>query len=201
MAMILDLETTGLPARAGLPFGVSPPYSIVHKYDTCRIVQMSYMLCDSVYENTTMRDFIVKPSGFRIPNSTFHGITDEIAEERGVLFDEIIKQFVADLEHVGTIIAHNAEFDINVLKSELYRRGMHDTILLIETKKVICSMNTMKYTMNMKNAYGIKPPSLEDLYLYATGKILTNAHNSKYDVINLHEALRSLYNRKIVHIM
>lgn len=48
---------------------------------------------------------------------------------------------------------------------------------------------------NIMNCY--KYPSLKELYKYATKKDITNEHNSKHDVINLHEALLLLYQNNI----
>ena len=44
-----------------------------------------------------------------------------------------------------------------------------------------------------KNKYGkIKYPSLAELYKFVCNKDIENAHNSKYDVINLHEICKNL---------
>ncbi len=59
-------------------------------------------------------------------------------------------------------------------------------------------MNHTKNMVNVKNKYGIKYPSLAELYQYAFNTNIENAHNSKYDVINLHKILKYLYeNNKI----
>ena len=40
MALIIDVETTGLPVR-----GKNPYYKNLDTYENCRIVQLSYMIC------------------------------------------------------------------------------------------------------------------------------------------------------------
>ena len=60
MALIIDIETTGLPNRKELKFGEYPLYSDNTKYDNCRIVQISYMLCDNKLEKIEMNDYIIK---------------------------------------------------------------------------------------------------------------------------------------------
>ena len=78
MALIIDIETTGLPNRKELKFGEYPLYSDNTKYDNCRIVQISYMLCDNKLEKIEMNDYIIKVN-FNIPNINFHGITNKIS--------------------------------------------------------------------------------------------------------------------------
>ena len=62
MALIIDIETTGLPNRKGLKFGENPSYLDNNKYDSCRIVQISYMLCDNKLEKIKLNDNIIKRS-------------------------------------------------------------------------------------------------------------------------------------------
>ena len=78
MALIIDIETIGLPNRKGLKFGENPLYSDNTKYDSCRMVQISYMLCNNKLEEIEMNDNIIKVN-FNIPNSNFHGISNEIS--------------------------------------------------------------------------------------------------------------------------
>jgi hypothetical protein len=78
MALIIDIETTGLPNRKGLKFGVNPSYLDNTKYDNCRIVQISYMLCDNTLEKIQLTDNIITVD-FNIPNSNFYGISNHIS--------------------------------------------------------------------------------------------------------------------------
>lgn len=191
MALIIDIETTGLPNRNGLKFGENPSYLDNTKYDSCRIVQISYMLCDNKLEKIQLNDNIIKVN-FNIPNSNFHGISNEISINLGIefnLFCDDLKKIINKCSH---IISHNVDFDINVIKNELYRINKNDIIDEINKKKLICTMKEMK---NIMNSY--KNPSLKELYKYATKKDITNEHNSKHDVINLHEALILLYQNNI----
>ena len=89
------------------------------------------------------------------------------------------------------------EFDLNVLKSELYR--YENTLLFkhIDTMKHICSMKTTKFVVNaLSKSNSIKNPKLSELYKFATGREMKNQHDAKYDVINLHEAIKILYDQK-----
>jgi hypothetical protein len=197
MALIIDVETTGLPQRGNLRFGQLPSYENLSCYDDARVVQLTMMLCNEQFEEIELNDFIVKADGFTICNSNFHGITNEISVTQGTPFLKIAEVLLTQLKQVSCIIAHNANFDISIIKSELYRLGLNSIIDEINTKRVLC---TMKHTMMLvksrfKNG-GIKYPSLAELYTYVFKKNIENAHNSKYDVINLHDIVKNMYDTK-----
>jgi hypothetical protein len=193
MALIIDVETTGLPDCSGLGFGKYPPIENLDKYDSSRIVQISIMICNERFEELELKDFIIKADGFSIDNSGFHGITNEISEKEGKHFKEIAEILLECLSKGSYVIAHNAKFDVNVIKSELFRLGLNSIIEELDSKKILCTMEHTKSIVKATNKYGIKYPSLAELYKFACKKDIENAHNSKYDVINLHEICKNLY--------
>jgi DNA polymerase III epsilon subunit-like protein len=198
MALIIDVETTGLPERRTLKFGETPSYEQLNKYESARMVQLSIMLCNENLEPIEMLDFIIKIDGFTIENSSFHGITNEISLEKGIPFSEVALILSDKLKHVSHIIAHNANFDISILKSELYRLSLNSIIEEINSKQVLCTMKSTKSIVNAKNKYNkIKDPSLAELYKFVFNKNIENAHNSNYDVINLHNSIKQLYDTNV----
>ena len=131
MALIIDVETIGLPVCNGK----YPPYDSLPEYENARVVQMTMMLCDDNWEQLELFDFIIKADGFDIANSTFHGITNEISSERGIPFQDIALILSEQLKKVTKIMAHNAHFDIFIIKSELFRISMHSIIEEINSKE------------------------------------------------------------------
>jgi DNA polymerase-3 subunit alpha len=200
MYLIIDVETTGLPNKQGLPRKQFPDYKELHRYDNCRVVQLSMMLCDNQFKCIKLEDFIIKPVDFSIDNAEFHGITNEIAQHNGLLLSDILQYFEAHLINITHIIAHNIEFDINVIKSECFRLRCDNLLNIIDSKILICTMHLTKDIVKAKNKYGIKYPSLAELYKFAFNENITNAHNSKYDVINLHKIVEYLHINNIVNI-
>ena len=196
MALIIDVETIGLPLRDGLPYGQNPSHEKLLNYDPARVVQVSMMLCNEHFEEVEFKDFIVKSDGFIINNSNFHGITNEISATKGTLFSEIAETLSTYLRQVSHIVAHNANFDLCILKSELYRLGLHSIISELTTKRTLCTMNHTKMIVKARNNYGIKDPSLAELYMFVFKNKIENAHNSKYDVINLHNIVKNMYDSK-----
>ena len=191
MSMILDTETIGFPLRIG--YDKYYDYKLINKYDSSRIVQLSYMICDEKLDSIELKDTIIKLDNFTIKNSNIHGITDEISLSKGEAFIDAANKFYLDLQKVSHIFAHNIMFDINIIKSELYRYELHDIIKEIESKTLICSMENTKKIVNITNSYGLKSPNLAELYKNVIGTEITNQHNSKYDVINLHKIIKKLF--------
>jgi hypothetical protein len=76
---------------------------------------------------------------------------------------------------------------------------MLSTIETIETKKVLCTMKHTKLLVKATNNYGIKDPSLPELYYFVFKKPLENHHNAEYDTINLHSILKEMYDSKILN--
>lgn len=175
--LILDLETTGLPPK---PY---PPPFEYYKYNQCRIVQFTY----AYYNNTTRHllcDYIIHPHDvFRIENSDIHGITQERAEKEGSDLSFVLLQFYSVLQSIDTIVGHNIEFDLNVIKSECYRLQMYHIVEELEKKKYICTMKSTVKLCKIPTPYGYKYPKLSELYEYLYSKKPDNLHNSKYDVL------------------
>jgi DNA polymerase III epsilon subunit-like protein len=198
MALILDVETTGFPDRTGMAYGQNPCYVHLEKYETSRLVQFSMLLCNETWDEIEMKDYVVKSDGFSIGNACFHGITNEISQTQGVPFSEIVEALSRSLKQVSHVVAHNANFDLSILKSELFRGGYHSVLSELVKKKTICTMAHTKSIVKAKMTNGgrIKDPRLDELYAFAMKKLMENAHNSKYDVIHLHSAIKTLVDSK-----
>lgn len=200
MALFIDTETNGLPDMKDMVWGKYPNYYEINKYNTARIVQLSFIETDRVFNNIDLQDYIIKREGFNINNSEFHCITDEISDKDGVCFNNAFDAFYESLKKTSHIVAHNIEFDISVIKSELYRRGLYHIILEIDKKKLLCTMRHTKNIIKILNKFGKnKYPSLKELYRFCFDKEIDNAHNSKYDVINLYNSIKYLYDNKTLY--
>jgi len=171
MALIFDTETTGLPTVRGAN------YTQLGAFESCRIVSISWACNDRepIY-------YIVKPDGFfSSPESVaIHGITHEMAVQNGVPFADIMQHLFYDIRRgITCIVAHNLEFDLNVLKSELYRRGMLELLRELEPISRFCTMLAGKRVMGIR-----KWPKLAELYQFLTKEEISNAHNALYDTIH-----------------
>lgn len=199
--LIIDTETTGLPDTSGLPFGKYHHYTKLEKYSTSRIVQISYTLCNSQFDEISSHDFIIKRDNFSIDNHQFHGITNQISDTEGVEFKYSAEDLFQKLKSTEYIFAHNAAFDINIIKSELCRYGLNEVLGLLNMKKIVCTMYLTKPIVKAIGRSGLqKNPSLAELFRYCHGSDMDNAHNSRYDVLNLLYCLKFLHNNNKISI-
>jgi DNA polymerase III epsilon subunit-like protein len=195
MALIIDTETSGLPDTRNLRWGVYPDYRDLEKYDGARIVQFSILITDTKFKYEDVKDYIIKREGFEITNENFHGISNEISDTVGVDFNTVaIDIFYELLKKTTHIVAHNVGFDVGVIKSELHRRNLQFIIDELDKKTLLCTMKHMKPILKIINQYGnYKNPSLNEIYKYNFKTDVENAHNSLYDVYNLHKVVEHMY--------
>jgi DNA polymerase III epsilon subunit-like protein len=200
MALFIDTETNGLPDMKNMVWGKYPSFYDLDKYNTARIVQLSFIVTDKKYNNLDLKDYIIKREGFDINNSEFHSITNEVSDRDGVDFKDAFLAFYESLKKTDHIIAHNIEFDISVIKSELYRRNLFHIIEEIDKKRLLCTMKHTRNIIKIINKFGkYKYPSLKELYRHCFNKEIENAHNSKYDVINLYDSIKKLYDNNTLY--
>jgi len=195
MAMFIDTETSGLPDTHNLRWGVYPDYWKLNKYENARIVQFSMLITDTQFKYEDVKDYIIKREGFEITNGEFHGITNEISDNIGVDFNVVaIDIFYELLKNITHIVAHNVAFDVGVIKSELHRRNLGYIIEELDKKTLLCTMKHMKPILKIINPYGnYKNPSLNEIYKFNFKTDVENAHNSLYDVYNLHKVVEHMY--------
>ena len=195
MALFIDTETSGLPDTRNLRWGVYPDYKDLEKYDGARIVQFSILITDTKFKYEDVKDYIIKREDFDIMNGDFHGITNKISDTVGVDFNTVaVDIFYELLKKTTHIVAHNVGFDVGVIKSELHRRNLQYIIDELDKKTLLCTMKHMKPILKIINQYGnYKNPSLNEIYKYNFKTDVENAHNSLYDVYNLHKVVEHMY--------
>lgn len=192
--MIIDTETSGLPEFKG--YNMFYDYRFLNKYKNARLVQLSWGIYDYDDGLISIDDHIIKPNGFKIDNHTIHGITHENANQNGKNINDIFNIFYQSLKNIDIIICHNVLFDMNILKSELYRIARGDIIDEINKKKFICTLNYANEHLKKKKI--IKSSKLSDIYQFFFNETIENAHNSKYDVLNTGKIFREMRIRGVV---
>jgi len=194
--IFFDIETNGLPPHP------IPLYHSLTDFDCCRIVEISWLLCDRDTLNALepVQEVIIKSDGFPIDNAQFHGITLEKSLEEGVAFPGAVQKFMHDLKLASQLIAHNAEFDVTIFKSELYRYQMNDVLQYMNKDiEPVCTMWKLRDVIGLLNKNGDpKIPSLKELYRFSMEEEMDNHHQAKHDVLNLHKAVKRLVERGVV---
>jgi len=195
--LVLDTETTGLPIGRNAPVTTPAlwPY----------IVQFSYIIFNT--DTNTLdqaSDYIVKlPEDVTIePDSTeIHGITNEMSAMFGVSISNALSPFLEDIDKVDLVVAHNMEFDRNVILAELIRlRSTYEMysssytyldgqiMRLVNSPKLFCTMQESVEMCNIikmnryKKPYA-KFPTLTELHVHLFGLTLQKLHNSLNDVV------------------
>src|SRR5210317_1927002 len=167
-----DFETSGLP-EGRRP--VTP--ETVHQFDSCRAVSLSAARFSSRGRLIDTFDAIIYPNDFQISQGSIaiHGITQQQAEREGRPFTEVFLDFMRFIgPRTKTMIAHNAKFDVSVLRSEMIRHGLN--LSLIEHLNFRCTLDLYKQRFS-------KPIKLGVLYEQIFGETFENAHNSLADCI------------------
>lgn len=167
--MFIYTETTGFPERPS-GYNKSYPYVDTKRYDSARIVRLSWAIHDYHKKLISKTTHTIKPT-FSITNSHIHGITQDIAEQDGVDWQIVVEHIKNDLKNVKFIVTHNLQFHINILLSELYRSGHIDVIQLIQNTKQSCIGEQTKNILKIKTQYGTnKMPSLSEIHSHCFGQ-------------------------------
>jgi DNA polymerase III epsilon subunit-like protein len=194
MLLFIDTETTGLPLVRGVSAvdkkGIWPDIVSV----AWRITSETGEVCKKVYS-------LVRPD-WKIPADSIkiHGITMEYALEHGRPLADVLAELRADLATVDTVVAHNMEFDKNVIfNAYKWRLGQEPAWLSGAGGaggKEICTMAKSQTELKIPNPYPkygpYKSPRLSELYKDTFGTEPAGQHNSQSDV----EALCDIYWRR-----
>lgn len=171
--MFFDTETTGKPKNYKA--------KIQDVDNWPRVVQLSYIVFDEETE-LVCEDFIVKPDGFVISDEVaeIHGITQEMALEKGLPLIDVMKKFRADINSCDVLIAHNISFDVNVVGAEFIRLDEDPEGFAIISQ--LCTMKAGTRLCRLPGKFGYKWPKLSELHLYLFGETFEGAHNALVDI-------------------
>ena len=144
--IVIDTETIGLPEQTRYQTFYNP--SNYSKYKTSRVIEIGYYIYTSSGEFISKRNILVKPENFKVENSEIHGITQEHLEREGISLIGALSILAEDIASCDTIVAHNLQFDFNVLAAECYRilANGHNEI----ARKLVDKMTSMKKVCTME---------------------------------------------------
>jgi len=182
--VVFDTETTGLPKSR------KPVKSMKDNWP--HIVSISWCVLenDSVVET---HSYIVRPIHWTIPDDSIaiHGITNEKAMREGVDLEFVMNKFIATRYDV--LIAHNIDFDENVLMNAIYwDLGRVQFLEFPHPKR--CTMNLSRNICKLSfNGHSYKSPRLSELYKFVFGREpdTSQLHGSLYDVQILVEIIQN----------
>ena len=191
MYLFLDTETTGLPLDWKAPVGQLDNWP--------RIVEIGWILTDKDGQEIESETIILKPDGFKIPAdaSAIHGITNEIANEKGQDRVDVLKKFSDLLSKATVLVAHNIDFDKKVVHAEFMRYNIKSNIHKIDK---LCTKELTTDYCKLPGRYGYKWPTLEELYEKVFSTSLTASHSALGDVKASKECFFELVNRGVIKL-
>ncbi len=176
--LVFDTETTGLIKKND----PKKPY----------IVQISFILYDTDrHKILTEHDYIIKvPVNIPEESTAIHKITTKKSQVEGIDINIAIDLFEICYDRCDLLIAHNIEFDKQMLIVECQRNNCL-TLLDKLNKNTINEFCTMKNSIHIckierkfKNGDTYyKYPTLNELHEKMFGVLLNNLHNSFNDII------------------
>ncbi len=156
--LIIDTETTGLD------------------FEEDDILQLAWIIYDKKGKSLKVRNKYIYTEA-RILNSHFHGITNEILEDKGINLYDAMYRLIEDIKkfNVQKIVGHNLNFDLTMIRKNSYRRYIDCSYM--DTIEQFC---TMKYS-SKRYGYG-KWLKLSVLYERLFKDKPSNLHNAINDV-------------------
>jgi DNA polymerase III epsilon subunit-like protein len=143
----------------------------------------------------------------------FHGITQEISESKGISIDVVLFTFISDMRNADMIVAHNVEFDLNMIRVELLRLGQGALVDKIELELRMALFEdhtnfycTMRESVDLckiekENSRGkyYKFPTLTELHKHLFAVEPKYLHNSYHDILcTIRCFIKMKYNQDIV---
>jgi len=189
MILFFDTETTGIRKGGFIP----------------RVVQIGALLTDDNGKTVGELNVLLLPEGFEnipVEASNVHGFSTEMVKQYGIDRVAGLSAFFAMVERADTLVAHNAEYDMDLMQieAEYYKDVQNQPYAafwleqLIEAK-VFCTMlnsrDLLKLPLSEAQASffkdkGItqeyKNPRLSEAHIHFMGYDFEGAHDAMADV-------------------
>lgn len=200
MFLVFDTETTGFPKK-----DFKDP-------ENPRITQLAWILYNKEGKPFKKFQSLIEPCGWEMPSVELflkEGKTQEEAEKRakfwvdngfsqqkslkeGRPIEYAIKHFIEAIEESQCMIAHNMNFDLAIVASEMHRLNKS----AINKPKKICTMQSITDLLQLPGKHAFKWPNLTELHTYLFNKGFDGAHDAMSDVIACGDCFFELKKRK-----
>lgn len=189
--LIIDTETTGLPPRGMALSDERYPWP----------VEVAALLCDDeLNPQARLHLLLVPPVSIPVEASKIHGVDDEKVRLFGVAMRGGLGAFVRLLSLADVVVAHNVDFDANILQSACERSGVpfaHALPAWRCTAKEAAPIVNLPPTERMVAA-GInrpKTPTLTEALRAVCGVEHSGAHTALADTIGCRDLYAALLAR------
>jgi DNA polymerase III epsilon subunit-like protein len=184
---IIDIETDGLPKKN------------FNSIDYPNVVQVAWLLMDTegnIFKKES--ELINYPNIIYTEAFLINNIDINLVKRIGKKPEEVYRKLVNDIKISNYIVAHNVDFDIPIIRSQLKKYFMQDPFI---SKMTIC---TMKETINfcrIPNFDGqYKFPKLTELYKKLFDYEIEQRHNAESDVLLTAKCFKELLQKGIIEL-
>lgn len=171
--LFFDTETNGLPKDWKAPMSRLDNWP--------RVIQLAWATYNEAGIPIDSSVDLIKPDGWVVPNAAFwinNGYTTEKNQAEGLAMPEALQRFIAVHDKSEFLVAHNMEFDYNILGAEMMRYKLKAASKLIK----ICTMQNSINLCALPGKYGFKFPKLEELHFHLFKEGFEGAHDALCDV-------------------
>lgn len=175
MYLVFDTETTGLPRNWNAP--------ITDLDNWPRVVQLAWQFYAEDGTLLGEANRIVKPDGFVIPGEAamVHGISTEKALREGIDLKEALLEFADVLSVAKGLVAHNMNYDDNIISAEFIRTDL-PLELMTEINKTCTMLGTVDFCQLPGGPRGYRYPKLTMLHEILFKEGFDGAHDALNDV-------------------
>ncbi|MCA1973665.1 MAG: 3'-5' exonuclease [Caenispirillum sp.] len=179
--LFFDTETTGLPDFGKPADDPAQP----------RIAAICMMLATPEGRTIDVHYQMVRPDGWTMPAevTAINGLTTEMLETFGASIGFALNWFAEAMTWRPVLVAHNASFDLKMLRGELRRAGLPDryedtdSFCTMKAATPLCRLPPTDRMM-ASGRKGWKSPNLaEALSHFFAGERLPDAHDCLYDTM------------------
>lgn len=192
--LTIDIETTGLPKQ------VAGGYKHLIKYDTCRILSITWIKCNMKHEaQKIVTHYIKHDPQIEIPPDTteYNGITQEIIDQKGIQLKDALAQLSKAIRQSNFLVGFNILFDVTVLRSESYRLGDQSMIDQLNRTPKLC-VQVLSHVNWKDLGFDLKESSTLSNIYYMLFDYKYEAYQSENDAIATIEVLAEIDQRKLV---
>lgn len=168
--VVLDTETSGLFNFSRSAEAEGQP----------RLASAAFVFLDQNYCIEKEYHVFVRPDGWRMPAEATekNGITQDMLVTNGVSILNVLRAWNNLLDQGVTFVAHNADFDLKVMRAELRRAGLPDRF---DETEAFCTMKASTPICRIPGKRGVKWPKLIEAYQYFFNETFENQHEALAD--------------------
>ncbi len=188
--LFFDTETNGKPKKYGA--------KMTDLDNWPRVTQLAWCLFDDdglVSQSAK----IILPDGWTVPEEQFfidNNMSTARCEAEGTAMPEVLRFFISEAKEADYLIAHNIDFDYNVLGAEMLRYKMS----VGKKLQQVCTMKAGTDWCEIPGPYGFKWPKLSELFQTLFDEEMGEAHDALVDVINTAKCFFAMKERGIIKL-